>query len=418
MPLPRLPAPAAPPVASPAAAALAALPAAELVAMVAALMALNALAIDVMLPALDLIAADLGVARGNDQQLVVLVYVIGFGTPQLAFGPLTDRFGRRPVLFTSLVGYTVGGLACMVAGSFPLLLAARFVQGVFASGCRVVAVAVVRDAYGGPRMARTMSLVMTVFMVVPILAPAIGQAVLAFAPWQGCFAVLAAAGLGMLGWAFARLPETLAAGARRPLDLASTLGAYREVLSHRATRGYTIASGITFGALFAYISSSEQIFREVFDEGARFPLWFALIATAMSATNFVNARLVERVGMRRLSHLALVAFVALALVLYGLMATTGERLVVFLPLFAMLFALFGLIGANFNAMALDPLGRLAGTGSAAYGFSTSTVAGLVGGGIGRLYDGTTLPVLAGFVGLGAAALAVVVLTEGRAFASR
>jgi len=379
--------------------------------MVAGLMALNALAIDVMLPALSEIATDLGVTNANDQQLVIVAYIIGFGAPQLVFGPLADRVGRRPVLFSSLVGYSVTGLACVAAGSFEQLLFLRFVQGMFASGCRVVAVTVVRDLFAGPRMARIMSLVMTVFMVVPIIAPAIGQGVLLVAPWQWCFVVLGFAGAGMFIWTWFRLPETLPRERRSGRGVREVLGAYGMVLRHRATFGYMVASGVIFGALFAFISASEQIFRDVFHQGESFALWFAGVALALALTNFANSRLVGRFGMRRLSHLALVSFIAVSAALFATMALAGEHLLLFYPLFALAFALFGLIGANFNAIAMEPLGRIAGTASAAYGFATTTVSGVLGGLIARAFDGSTLPVLAGYVGLGLVALAAVATAE-------
>jgi len=283
-------------------------PVAELVVMVASMMALNALAIDVMLPALGAIARDFAVAEPNDQQLVVVAYILGFGVPQLAWGPLSDRFGRRPVLFASLIGYTLTGLATVWAGSFAALLALRFGQGVFAAGCRVISVAVVRDLYAGRGMARIMSLVMTVFMVVPITAPALGQAVLLFAPWEAIFAVLAAAGFAMLAWTFLRLPETRAPADRGPLARREIAAAYALVVKTRTTFGYMLASGVIFGALFAFISTSEQIFREVFHQGENFVFWFGGIAMALSGANLLNARLVRRHGMRRLSHGALVGF--------------------------------------------------------------------------------------------------------------
>lgn len=387
--------------------------------MVAALMALNALAIDMMLPALDAIARDLQVRDPNDQQLVVVAYILGFGAPQLVWGPIADRFGRRPVLFVSLVGYTLAGVACLLTGSFAQLLVARFVHGIFASGCRVVATTVVRDLYAGRDMARILSLVMTIFMVVPILAPMIGQGVLLVAPWRWTFGVLSAAGLGVLAWTWLRLHETLAFADRTPLSLGATLRAYLAVVRTRVTFGYMAASGVVFGALFSFISSAEQIFREVFDQADTFVFWFAGVALALSAANFANSRLVGRFGMHRLSQAALVGFIATSLILAGLMHFVGEELWIFFPLFAMAFAFFGLIGANFNALAMEPLGKIAGTASAAYGFATTTVSGVVGGLIGRAYDGTTTPLLLGFVGLGVLSLFFVALTErGRLFASR
>lgn len=386
--------------------------------MVAALMSLNALAIDVMLPAMGAVATDLGVRNANDQQLVILAYVLGFGFPQLVFGPVADRYGRRPVLMLALVGYTIAGFACMAAPSFEMLLALRFIHGIFAAGCRVVAVTLVRDLFAGRGMAKVMSLVMTVFMVVPIVAPAIGQGILLIAHWRWCFGVLGIAGVLMLGWTVVRLPETLDVTLRQPLGVRQTLGAYAAVLRSRPTFGYMLSSGIIFGALFAFLSASEQIFREVFDRGDTFVLWFAAIALVLALTNFANSRLVTRFGMRRLSHIALAAFTGLAAMLLGLTTVFGENFAIFLPLFALCFAFFGLIGANFNALAMEPLGRIAGTASAAYGFATTTLSAVLGGLIGRAYDGSTGPLMLGFVGLGLASLIAVAVTErGRLFRS-
>ncbi len=391
----------------------------EFVAMIASLMALNALAIDIMLPALGVIAADLDAATANDQQLVIVAYILGFGFPQLVFGPLTDRFGRRPVLFASLVGYSLTGLACLAVGSFDQLLAVRFLQGVFASGCRVVAVSVVRDVFVARGMARIMSLIMSVFMVVPILAPAFGQAILFVAPWRWIFAVLALAGLATLAWAWARLPETLPREARNPLNVKATAAAYAGVIRTRVTLGYLLASGVIFGALFAFISSAEQVFRDVFGKDESFVLWFAGIAIALSAANFTNSQLVERFGMRRLSHFALFGFIASAGLLLAVMATFGQVFWLFFPLFSLSFAFFGLIGSNFNALAMEPLGKTAGTASAAYGFATTTMSGLIGGYIGQQFDGTTMPLLAGYVALGVFSLAIVAIAErGRLFSTR
>ncbi len=395
------------------------IPIPEFVAMVAALIALNALAIDAMLPALDAIAAKLGVIRENDQQLIIIAYVFGFGAPQIVFGPLSDRFGRRPVLFAALVGYILAGIACMQAHTFELLLAMRFTQGVFASGCRVVAVSIVRDVFAGRGMARIMSLVMTVFMVVPILAPAMGQGVLYVAPWEWIFGLLSVAGLGLLVWTGLRLKETLPEARRKPLHLKAIGAAYKQIFTSRVTFGYMLASGVIFGALFAYIASSEQIFREIFDKKESFALWFGGIAVALSAANFLNSRLVERFGMRRLSHIALVGFILSSLALLMTTYIFGEHLWLFYPLFALTFAFFGLIGANFSALAMEPLGSIAGTASAAYGFATTTLSGAIGGLIGRAYNGTVAPVLIGYVILGLLSLIIVFITEkGRLFSSR
>ena len=268
-------------------------------------------------------------------------------------------------------------------------------------------------------MAKIMSLVMTVFMVVPILAPSIGQLILFVAPWEWTFGVLSVAGLLLLGWCFIRLPETLPEANRQPLSLRSSASAYTQVLKSRVTFGYMAASGLIFGSLFAFIGAAEQIFTEVFRQEETFALWFAGIAMTLSAANFTNSRLVERFGMRRLSHGALVGFLCLSTLLVVALQVFGEHLALFFPLFALIFACFGLIGSNFNALAMEPLGKIAGTASAAYGFATTTLSSLVGWVIGSRYDGSAIPVITGFAVLGALSLAAVAITEkGRLFASR
>jgi len=391
----------------------------EFVPMVAGLMALNALAIDIMLPALGNISDHYQLAVDNHRQWVVFAYVFGFGAPQLIFGPISDRFGRKGLLQICLVGYAIAGFACMLTNSFTLLLVVRFIHGVFASGVRVIAVSIVRDLMAGRAMARVMSLVMTVFMVVPVLAPAIGTGVMLFASWQWTFGLLAIAGVMMLIWVQFRLPETLPAEARRPLSLHSTASAYWQVVTTRVTFGYMAASGVIFGALFAFIASSEQVFSDVFGKHDSFALWFGGIAACLAVANFVNARIVERIGMRRISHIVMIAFIALSLISVVAMQLFGERLAIFYPLFGLTFACFGMMGANFSALAMEPLGKIAGTASAAYGFATSTVAAGFGYLVASRFNGSVIPVMMGFVGLGIVSLSIILITErGRLFSTR
>ena len=395
------------------------LPLWEFVGMIAAMMALNALAIDTMLPALHDIAQSYSLEAANDQQLVIFAYVLGFGAPQLVFGPISDSLGRKKIVLGCILAYTITGFACMFATSFTMLLAIRFLQGIAASGIRVIAVSVVRDLMGGRAMARLMSLVMTVFMVVPILAPSIGQGVMLFAPWQWTFGVLGVAGILMMGWIGLRLPETLPSEDRPPLNIAGSFRAYKQVVMTRVTLGYMCASGVIFGALFSYVASSEQVFRDVFNKADTFVLWFAGIAGALSIANFMNSRIVERIGMRRVSHTVLLGFIVLAIVNTFAMMHFGEKLIIFYPLFALTFACFGLIGANFSALAMEPLGKIAGTGSAAYGVMTTTVASFFGWLVASRFDGSVVPILEGYIGLGLACLAIVLVTErGKLFGSR
>lgn len=379
--------------------------------MVASLLALNALAIDSMLPALEKVGEYYQIQTANDQQLIIFAYIFGFGFPQLVFGPVSDRFGRKGLLQICLLGYSITGILCMFGSSFTMLLALRFVQGVFAAGVRVIASAVVRDVTSGRVMARIMSLVFTVFIIVPIIAPALGTLVMTVFHWKWTFGMLGVSGLLVFVWVHFRLPATLPPENRQPLNMPHIIGAYKLVLKNRISLGYMLASGLTFGALFAFIGASEQIFDEVFHRGETFWLWFGIIATGIGVANLTNAKIVERVGMRRISHSVIILFIVFSFLNLLSQYILGPTFWLFLPLFAATFACFGMMGANFSSLALEPLGQIAGTASAAYGFATSTVSAVIGLLIARQFDGSVLPILMGFLGLGIAALIVVLWAE-------
>ena len=384
---------------------------AELIAITAAVMALNALAIDMMLPALGTIGDDLGTARDNDRQLVIIVYVLGNGIAQLFFGPLVDRFGRKRVLMWSLAGYVLGSLLSVIATSFSLLLAARAFQGVTTAAARVAAIAVVRDQCSGRRMAQVMSLAITIFMAAPILAPGFGQLILFAGPWRAIFVALLLYGLVLALWLHWRLPETLTPEKQKPLRPGPIIGSYIEFIRNRTTIGYTTASALCFGALFGYISASEQLFLETFDIGGAFAFAFAAIAASLGVATLVNARLVAKFGMRRLTHGAVLVFIIVNLIHLAIAATAGETFAIFMVMMAISFFCLGLIGPNATAMALEPMGHIAGSAAAANGFAGTTGAGFLGGLIAQLYDGTAIPIIQGFGVLGIAAFAVILWTE-------
>lgn len=383
----------------------------ELVAITAAVMALNALAIDMMLPALGRIGDELGAANANDRQLIIVVYVLGNGFAQLFFGPLVDRFGRKRVLMFALGGYVVGSLLSVVASSFSLLLAARAFQGVTTAAARVAVIAVVRDQCSGRKMAQVMSLAITIFMAAPILAPGFGQLILFAGPWRAIFFALLLYGLLLAVWLGWRLPETLPVEKRTKLNFTRIVGSYREYVSNRCTLGYTLASALCFGALFGYISASEQIFLETFELGQGFALAFGVIAAALGAATLVNARLVERFGMRRLLHTALVVFVITNLLHLAIAVVSGETFFIFMAFMSVAFFCLGLIGPNATAIAMEPMGHIAGSAAAANGFAGTTVAGFLGGTVARGYDGTAIPIITGFVVLGICALGIILWTE-------
>jgi len=383
----------------------------EFVALMAALMALNALAIDIMLPALPNIGQEFGVSDPNHRQFVVIGYVLGLGAAQLVFGPLSDRYGRRAPLLFSLWGYSLFGLACVLAPSFEMLVLARTLQGVSAAGARVISLSIVRDSFSGRGMARIMSLVMMVFMAVPILAPGMGQLLLLVAPWRWLFGVLVVFGLGVSVWVSHRLTETLPVEDRMPISMTSLWNAYGKVFKTRISAGYMVAGGVMFGALFAFISTAEQLFSDVFHRRETFGLYFAGIAGGMAFGSFLNSRFVVRFGMRRLSHGAIVAFISINAAHLGLLSVGADGFAVFYVCMVASFFCFSLVGANFNSLAMEPLGQVAGTASAALGFVSTILAGTLGAIIGQRFDGTTVPLVTGFLVLGVVTLVIVLATE-------
>ena len=383
----------------------------EFVVLMASLMALNAFAIDAMVPALPAIGEALNVLDDNERQLVVSSYVFGFGTTQLLYGPLSDRFGRKPVLLVSLVLYIGFALLSAIAASFSLLLAARASQGAAAAATRVLVVSIVRDRFEGAAMARLMSLVFLVFLVIPVIAPAFGQVVLLFASWRWIFLGLAIFAAVIFIWSLVRLPETLHPEARRPLSARAIWDGTRETLTNGQSLGYTLAFMLMMGALMGYINSIQQIVFDVFGRPDLIALAFAGVAGPMAVASWLNSRLVERIGTRRIAHLGLILFTLLAalhLVLDGL----GESMTGFVVMQGLTMASFGLASANFGALAMQPLGHVAGTASSVQGTIGTIGGAMLGLIIGQSFDGTTIPLVAGFLIAGALGLAIVLWTEG------
>lgn len=386
------------------------------VALVAMLMAMNALAIDSMLPALPAIGEALGVAHDNDRQWVITAYLLGFGFAQIIYGPLSDRYGRKPVLLVSLALYVLCALACALATSFPMLIAARAAHGIAAASSRVIVVSIVRDCYAGRRMARVMSLAFIVFLAVPILAPSVGQLILLAGPWRWIFGVLAAFGAVLFLWTWTKLPETLHPEHRRPIRIGTLAEAARVVLSDRASVGYTLASSALMGALFGFINSAQQVFFDVFEEPTLFPIIFACVAGTMAVGSFLNSRIVERVGTRRVSHTAVIGFIIFGAIHFAVSLAGAETIWTFTVLQGAMMFCFSLAGANFGSMAMERLGAVAGTASSIQGTISTVCGALAGFFVGQHFDGTTVPLTMGFTLLGIAALAIVLVTErGRLF---
>lgn len=387
------------------------IPFGEFVALAAALMALTALGIDSMLPALPAIGESLGVLRDNDRQFVVTAFLVGFAVAQLAHGPLADRFGRRPVLAVALLAAVATNLLAAIAGSFELLLAARFASGMAVAGARVVTIALVRDCFSGRAMARVMSLVFVVFMAAPVLAPAFGQIVLLFAPWRWIFVGIAVVAALILAWFWLRMPETLKPEDRHELSVSRIAQGYAFVARDRMAVSYTLAAALISGGLFGFINSIQQIMSDIFGRPELLTVIFACVAGTMAVANFMNSRIVMRFGTRLLSHSALTGLIVIAGVHLIVSWIGGEHLVVFAILQAAMMACFGLAASNFSAMAMENMGHIAGTASSAQGFVATLGGAVIGAIIGQSFDGTTVPLYAGFLICGLIAMAIVAIGE-------
>lgn len=380
------------------------------------MMALNALAIDSMLPALPAIGADLGVANENSRQWVVTAYLLGFGAAQLIYGPVADRFGRKSVLLFGVGVYVMFSLLATLAPTFETLILARIGQGLGSACTRVLAVSIVRDRYEGRTMARVMSFSFLVFLGVPILAPSLGQLIMLVGPWRWIFAGLGLIGVGLIVWASLRLPETLKPEDRLPIQVKRLTSAYRTALTDRTAMGYTLAMTAITGALFGFINSSQQIFADVFDAEAAFPAVFALIAGGIAVASLVNARLVVRLGSRKISHTALIGFTTVSAVHAAVALSGHETLITFAVLQTLTMFCFGLIAGNFGAMAMETMGHIAGTAASIQGFISTVFGSLLGFAVGQQFNGTTVPMSLGFTVFGLTALALVLFAErGRLF---
>lgn len=383
----------------------------QFVALVAALMAVNAVAVDSMLPALPAIARSLGVAHGNGQQWIVTIYLLAFGASQIVYGPMSDRFGRKPVLLAGLAIYVASSILAAAAWSLEALLIARVCQGLGAAATRVLVVSVVRDCYAGNQMARVMSLAFIVFLAVPILAPSLGQVIMLVLPWRAIFAILAIYGFAVAVMVATRLPETLHPADRLTIAPGRIAEAFKISLTSRSAVGYMFGMMCVMGGLFGFINSAQQIFVDTFGAPRLFTAIFAGIALFMAVASLLNSRVVGRVGTRVVSHGALIGYLVVAAVHGALVLSGHETLASFALLQACTMFCFGLVASNFGALAMEPLGHVAGTASSIQGFVTTAGGALLGSLIGQHYDGTTLPLQVGLLGYGVLALGLVMYAE-------
>ncbi len=387
----------------------------EFVLLVSCVMMIVAFGIDSMLPALPNIGRDLGVSSVNDRPFVISAFLGGFSVAQLLIGTLTDWYGRRGLLLLSLSGFVIASLATALSPDFTILLVTRFLQGMFAAGGQVVIRSVVRDRFAGRDMAQVMSLASMIFMAAPILAPTMGQIVLAFASWRWIFGALALLGLAVWIWVMARLPETLDPGNRTPIQPGRILASARTVISDRMSLGYSFALALISCSLFGFLLSVQQIFEKTFGRPDFLPSGFAIMAAGMALASLTNAAIVKRYGMRRIGHAALIFFTIVAGLHLVVAATGHETLTTFVALQTVMMIGFSLSVGNFGAMAMETMGQVAGMANSLQGSLSNVIGLVVGTAIGQAFNGTTIPLYTGYFLCGLVALLIVFVTEGGRF---
>jgi DHA1 family bicyclomycin/chloramphenicol resistance-like MFS transporter len=390
----------------------------EFVAMCAALAAVAAMSIDIMLPSLPSIGRAFGIVDDNRRQLVVLVFAVTFAVSQLLYGPLADRFGRKPLLVTGLALYLAGSVSAMFMTDFTWFLGMRMLQGIGAAALQVVTMAVIRDCFAGQAMGRVLTFIFTTFMIIPIIAPSVGQAIELTAGWKGVFVFNTVAAVLILVWMGLRLRETLNVEDRRSLSFGSLFGAFGEICTNRITAGYAVASTVTLVSLFAYIVSVQQVYAEHYGLGTLFPLAFGGSSVGAALAALYSAKLVRHFGMRPVAHGALTIFTTSGLILFVLALAGNPPFWVTFGLLSVSMMAFGVLQGNFNAIAMEPLGHIAGTASSLYGVVTMTIGTILGGVVGQAYNGTVVPLAFafGFGGL-LAAFAILWTERGRVFSN-
>ncbi len=384
------------------------LPFREFVIILSLMMSLTALSIDAMLPALPAIGSELGVHNTNDRQLVISILFLGIAFGQLFFGPLSDSVGRKPAMYAGFTIYIAGTLLSALAGTFPLMIFGRLLQGIGVSAPRAITLALVRDRHEGHTMARVMSFIMTIFILVPMLAPALGQAIIFLAGWRAIFLSFIAMALLSVTWFALRMPETLPPERRVPFSPGRITRGIHGIITNRTALGYTVSAGLVGGAFLGYLNSAQQILQEQYALGDLFSVVFATIALSIGLASLANTHLVMRFGTRLLINRALSIIVLLAAVAIAIALPAGGHPPLWFLLAYLMISFFGvgILFGNQNAVAMEPLGHLAGTGAAVVGALSTLIQMPLGTVIGHGYNGTVLPLIIGLGVLAALALLV------------
>ncbi|SDR48169.1 multidrug effflux MFS transporter [Pseudovibrio sp. Tun.PSC04-5.I4] len=398
----------------------------EFVALMAALTSLTALSIDAVLPAFSQIGRDLNVINLNNTQLIISALFLGLSLGQFIFGPVSDRFGRKPAVYAGSVVFAIGAVLAATATSLPVMIFGRFLQGVGASAHRTVVMAIVRDKYAGADMARILSFVTAVFITVPTFAPLIGQGILFTAGWRAIFVIMLVMALAGCCWLGIRQPETLKPENRRAITRELLWDGFKDVTGHKATLYYTAASGFVFGTMMTYLSTAQPMFADVYDIHETFPLYFSGIAVVFGISSVVNGRIVRTVGLQNMCRGALIIQIVVSLVfaMYMRFVDTTPALWLFMTYLTLAFFCQPMLNGNLNALSMEPLGHIAGLAATFIGASTTFIALILSVLVGRFYNQTVLPLSFAFCVFGSVALVLVIIgsraqkAEKRAAANR
>lgn len=380
------------------------------ITLMAMLMSFIALSIDAMLPALGLIGADLHVSNPNDVQFVISSIFLGMGFGLMFFGPFSDSFGRKPAIYLGMIIFAFGCLVSIFSTSFEIMLIGRIFQGLGAASCRVITLAMIRDRFEGNEMAKIMSLVMIFFILVPALAPSIGQAIILFTNWRMIFVLILSLGAICMIWLTFGVNETLKKENRLPFKFKTITHGIKETCLNKTSRGYTLSAGLIFGAFIGYLSSSQQILQVQYDLGKLFSIAFGFLALSVGLASFANSRWVEKLGMVYLCKKALSFLVGAALIFLpvSLFFHGKPPFLLFMLYLMITFFCFGILIGNFNALAIQPLGHIAGVANSVISSFQTLLSVLLGGTLGALYNGTIIPLVSGFLVLGTLSLILVV----------
>lgn len=386
-------------------------PSKEFIVLMAAMMSIVALSIDALLPALGFVSEDLKVQHVNHAQYLIGFIFIGMAMGQLVAGPFSDALGRKKVLYAGIGLFLIGSVISYFADNLTTMLIGRFIQGVGVSGPYISSVSIVRDKYAGRTMAKVMSIIMMIFIMVPAIAPSVGEGIMLLASWRDIFILYIVYALAVAAWIFFRLEETLPPERRIPVSGKNLLHGFKEVVGNKVTLSYTICMGIIFGSFMGYLNSSQQIFQVQFGAGKMFAVYFGLLALVLGVASLTNSRFVEKLGMAYICKRAVMSITLASAVFLALHAFVDIELWMFLAYAVVMFFSFGLVFGNFNALAMEPMGHIAGIASAIIGATSSVISMTLGSVIGQMYNNTLVPIVIGFFILGTICLFIMRFAE-------